>query len=303
MTLRRAGWIERMGAGETFSSVIQACLELLPNSNDTAWERLDGAILQINHRQVQENSVWLHITMHTPDEDTSIVQRNADTVTSEIEALSPPDGYDYVDGSAMLRITDDNIIICCNIIRESTVSNYLREVIAMCNQPRRFCMFDILAVADYNTTDLLHREGVKTVTLSKSLYNETIENIRATHQTASIVDRALLGLANFFSLENTPEQLREVENLQARVSFTYDGRANGDLTAAQLQRFAEEVVENEDNEFEIVTRKDTKITPTALSVRKFVSFNGEGNTIPHTDAWTRINEYWRELEATGALEH
>jgi hypothetical protein len=88
-------------------------------------QRPDGRTTRLAHFKTdEEKGCFLHLTVDTPGEHTSVVQKTLeDTVEIKVSTIPPPNDAEYMDGDAFLYVRGNNICLCATTVRTTSIAH------------------------------------------------------------------------------------------------------------------------------------------------------------------------------------
>ena len=298
---RRAEWFGNIPPQASFEWCLREALHKLPYIVDNRITREDGVTAEVRHYDVQQNGVYLHVAAYTPHEDMSVVPMADRVPQADLNATPAPEGTEFMDGDLMLKVTGNNVVLCPSGLREGFVGQYFRLLFQQAQMENWTEDFDLLKIANVDKVEQIEREGVKAIRLDVGLYEEGVEEIRRTMR-RSLNDELRDWLLSMFMDDPDLQQLRQEENLNARLLITWDGRrGGGQIGLRRLAEMSTQLVGEEEEGYTVETRSGATIRAQELNLRKKVVLQAFGKTVNHQNAWREIKRYFDELEENGAL--
>lgn len=299
---RRFRWCDEDTLSENLETVLRKVLNTYKNVHSSKYFRADGSICEIRHRQVEPSlPVSLHIVRYTPNATTSTVPQAGTTVEADLDTLSPPPGQDFMDGDFFLLVSDNHIISCESKLSEAAVRDYLEYLFKKFDDKKYNVLTQWMKIANVKKRTLIAKSGVKAVHLDVFNYSETLARNKKTEH--SLSDSVLGTILGILTKERSMSELREAQNLHARLTLTFDKRRKvGALKEEDFTRFATQLSEDENAQgYVIETRSGEKISSTELLLQKKVDIVRYGNTVPYKTAWGEMKIYLQELRDMEAL--
>lgn len=312
LSYRRAAWLTDDRPASLEECLVRAHAAL-PSTAARTFSYGRGQIQGAKFRHRPGVGFFLHVSQFVPDQHAAVVAKPSASTEGAVRTLPPPATDDYVDGDVMAMVSGDHLVFCPHHAHESVLGRYVERCLLACGYEDPRGMVSLQKIADGDKLDLLRQEGVSSIELNASMYDASVDYTErhAAEQDRRTIGKTLVGgfVRQFLALfEQDPDpELREIherENLQVRLSISYDSRKRGgEIGRKRIEQAAGRVVdEAEDEGFIIVTGKGKKVTAreVRLSTRKEVRVYG--NSIGVADAWEKLEEYFTELACGGWLE-
>ena len=203
----------------------------------------------------------------------------------------------------MVLVSADHYLSLSSGLAPRSIEQYIRNLLEAHARDPADTGFSLNAVANQEVVRRVRQEGVKKIDLNISQYRETA---RAGTDRTTIVEAlrsSVLGvILDLVSEDETREQLRNAENVQAKLVISLDRRRPG-LTPEDLAPVAEQIVDEEDErDVEIETSSGHRIRSGELVLKKAVEVDAFAKTVHHQHAWELMGEYLRELRQSGMLD-
>ena len=302
----RVTWVEPQT--KTLEDLLHQALGSFSEVSESIFNRGDGTYEATLHWNLAEEAVFLDFVGFQLGEETSVVPTLEKIAEGrvDLETQAAPDGLEFLDTEVMMRVSGDHCLIMTHLARAGRAKTALRNLLTTAGFQDEAIQFDLMPVGNPEFRELLD-EPVKSVGFnfgfSAAAADQTVTQKRAATLTGQIRE-VLLEL--FADNKDTEENWREAENLQVRVTVSYNGRMKRRLGvdgAERVAELAERVNEDEEEEgYTINFKNGSRFTANQIKVRKEAEIPAFGKTVFHLDAWAEMNTYWRELKKDGILD-
>lgn len=305
---RRAEWGFPEWNGLTVSEALAECLRYLPNSVDT---QLGSGLRQaaVRHRLEQGDRRYLHVASWTPGQLASTVPHTDATNLPDVDLATedPGDDWDYLNGDGMVMVSGNHCLILPSGITQPAMERYLKSLLLLARNngadlPEWAENFQLVSIADNAAIQLLFDQGVKRISLDIGQYLETARNREETRPRRNIVQN--LGMDVLMDLVRRDEDRRQIEaaeNVNAQLVISLNGNKRG-IQAETLTAIAQDVTEENPDDIVFVTRTGQNYKRGDLIIKQQVELPLDGQTVNYRQAWTRMAEYFDDLQQTGILE-
>ncbi len=298
----RAQWPESIPPQPALQDVLERCLSPV-DYGDSALSLRDGHA-QIRHWQRAGLNLYIHMAAWTDREPVSTVPHLQGS-GHDLSEAPPGQDWDYLDGDGMMLLRGNHCLVMPSGLHPKSMEQYLRNLLALAIAkgvaiPPEADRFRLLAIGDSKVIEDVHAQGVKSIDLNIGQFNETALDREERHETLVEHLRREL-LSTLFSKEEDRRKVQEAENVQARLVVTINSRKRG-LTAEELAPVGLQLLDESEDDVEIVTGGGQRIKRGALLLRKAVKVSAFAKTVHHNHAWELMDEYFQELEESGALD-
>ena len=298
----RAVWSP--ASSPSLQAALEACLGALPDAAQTRLALRTGHA-EVRHRASRRHDLRLHIAAWTHDEAMSTVPDVPTGASADLSSVPPGTDWDYLDGDGMVLVAGNHFLSMSSGLRQSTIEQYIRNLLDTCAQQGATgpVLFALNAVANPEVVQRVQQEGVKKIDLNISQYRETTRHaVDRTTIVEDIRSNVIGVLLDFVTRDETREQLRNADNVQARLVISLDRRRPG-MTPEEFAPVAEQIAaEEDDGDIKIETTSGHKIRGGELALKKIVEVDAFARTVHHQHAWELMDEYFRELRQLGMLE-
>jgi hypothetical protein len=147
VTYRRAEWFDGP-KGRSLENCLKQAIGNLKTIDQRTVSRGGQNVRVARADQASPNGLYLHLTIETPGESASVVPKAAPGADAiDLAAEHPPEDGEWLDGDAYLYVQGDHACLCTTLIRDSTISNFFREIFKKAKLPDAFTNFDLMKVA------------------------------------------------------------------------------------------------------------------------------------------------------------
>ncbi|PKG73158.1 hypothetical protein CXF86_19095 [Shewanella sp. GutCb] len=302
-------------AQNTLQKMLINCLDATETVGSRTFAGGQGTEIRCSNEKDDSKGLYLQITTYTPGQATSTIEKDRKRKLSIVDEEDAPIGKDFVDGEGFVFVNGNNIIICMSNARESLISKYFKALLESQNYVQEATNLELEIVANIDRLKMIKKEGVKEFTLGCSLYDASLQRLRnKDSHISSVLGKIVDQFESVFSNDDTLKDIDDKENLDIKVSISFDGMAArtkenkkiegyGESGKARLLASAESLLNDEDApEFTIVTGNGNVITPELIRVSDTKKINTLGKSLMKGDAWSKLYLYYSELKADGILE-
>lgn len=243
----------------------------------------------------------VHLVQYGPGSHANIIPQSPRTDDAPVQMTPPPDDTDFMDGSLATLVSGNHVVFCAKGMRDSRFATYARRLFEEVGFPREAGQFELHKVADVDRLAVIHREGVRSVSLQASVFAASLQYLErreGKRGRGGLLD----GMRRVFERGDGLQAAAEKENLRAIVELRFSKRQGGMLAQRTIQAIAEDMVSEDEPHFVIETLSGEKITPEQIVVRKRANVRQHGKSFDHEHAWHELGEFFNHLRGAGALE-
>jgi hypothetical protein len=292
LSYRRAVWFAASSHGKDLQTLLKEALDAFPNIEDTRIARGDQ-ILEVRHK-IKEATAFssgsvtlIHVAAYTPKDFASLVPMKLGPEDADLTAMPPPEGHEFLDGDVMALLSGNDVCICVSGATEGALYIYLIKLFEKLGFTTQDLRFEIQKVANRSALKELVSEGVREITFDFATYELSIESLM------SKKGPSLMGsIGAFFGADSGVDDLLGREGVQGFLTLKADGRVAHGAAQRALAGFASQVVDEEADGFVIETKTGDRITPSELSIRRYVPVEKDAKTIKHADAWSKLISFY-----------
>lgn len=301
----RARWAHSPGI--TLAVAVARCLQTLATRAGTRIQ-LQDMQAEVRHRKHGKGDTWvsLHLAVWTRGQPASIVPHGSGNLEADLDASTPDQTFDYLDGDGMVLIAENHCFLMPSGVPQKHLEFYLRFLLSHgrgegAEIPLHTEKFELLAVADETVIQQIRQQGVKKIHLHVGQYLETSKQYAVDHPTIiQKIGRAILD--NLVEDEKTQSEIEAAANVQVRLVISCDTRYKGQLRPDDLTSIAQKIAREDDEAIEIETGTGQRIKRGQVVRKRPVDIVGFGKTVDHEDAWRKMVEYYLDLRNGGMLD-
>jgi hypothetical protein len=239
----------------------------------------------------------LHLANYNPDFPASILPKELSAPTVDSGETPPPKGSDYIQGDIMAIIKDNDVLYCCSGLHSSAVRGYAAGIFNKAEMPSINTRYTLEKVAAKDKVEMIREEGVKRIELRSSLYQAEFAMADRRTKSETLLQSFKNGLKQVFNDEyRNIEMARQLENVSVDLQISYNpNKKEADLLEIPFSAMAEQIADEDDLGYTIVTKSNSNIRPDELSLNKKEYISRHGNSIDKFDAWDTLETWYREL--------
>ena len=306
ISYRRVNFAE-LDATMTLQQALDACLNILPKSDDTRLGLGEGSA-EIRHRDSNSQRLCIHVAAWTDGEEVSTVPHVTSGIEADLAVQPPGEQWDYLDGDGMMLVSENHCLLLPSGLHPKSVERYIRKLLVHGREkgakiPEDMEKFQLVEIINDKVAQQIQKEGVKKIDLNVGQYMETARRRMEDRQETIIEKIGRSILETLVTKDEDRRRLQEAENVQAKLVISLDGRRSG-MTAEELAPIVEDIeaeLENKDD-IDIVTGSGQRIKRGHLVLTKQINIGTFGKTVHHQDTWDEMEEYLIELKRKGALD-
>lgn len=301
MFYRRAIWLK--DEHRTLEGLLVEAHKSLENTKDRTFSYGDGEIQGLSIGS-SSHGLSCHVAYYIPEQPTSLVPVPSDDKLIDTIQQNPPRGKNFMEGDIFFVIKGNHVVLCPSDVRESVALTYITSVLEKVG--RGDCLdFSIDSVSDANKVTLITKEGVKSISLSSTLYEASARYI---DRKVALKHGFLHAVSEYWSTlldDDEDKELKEVgnkENISVTLDISYDARTkDGRVGKKRLFKTAEMLMKDADgNGVEIITGKGKRITVDEIRLSKKVSIRADGKSVAKEPTFEALYKYLQELKNEGA---
>ncbi len=301
LSYRRAMWLAVDKKKRTLENFIAEAHAILKTVKTRKFKKLDGQIVKcIQYKPVKGGGCFLHLAAETPgDQASTLASADEEKAESAVGTAAPPKGSEFMDGDLFVYVVGDHVSMCATALRDATLALYLTEVFKKAKIDPVSRMFGLEKIANVAKVKVIEAEGVKEIDINASLYDATVTYMKRKKDAAGAIGAAAKHIRALFRKDQLPEK----DSLQVGLTLRADDRMKeGKVIGTKLLNdIAKDVLEDNEDDFVIVTRKGRRITKNEIYVRQKVDIEAFGKSIKRDPAWEALLEFHAQLVASGVV--
>lgn len=299
---RRALWFNEHPETINLAMCISHAATKLPVIKDRTVVRGDQELKLASLQPDSAKGFYLHITIETPGDSTSVVPAVAATAeTVEVSTMPPPNNGEFMDGDAFVYVRGNDVCLCTTGCTDNTIRWFLAELFMKAKIRKDADQFDIVKAASLNKASMIHSIGVKEIVLKSTIFSASSHYLKRKGQPAGL----LYELSRVFKADIGAQNDSNEDALSVAITLTLDERRKGiTLGEARMKQMAERTLKHAEDgdEFVIVLLDGQQIRPDEIYVKTTASIEGFGKSVVKYKAWEELKIFYAKLEANGALE-
>ncbi len=292
LSFRRVEW--PVPSAATLSQLVAATLAPREKPFETQLSRPDGSNWQVRNRSGDASELLIHVVAYVPGEQASTVPLAVDA--TDLGRASPPEDQEFLEGDAMMLIKGDDVVLCVSAVQERSLIDYVRALLSTSGFDAQSKQFSLQKHANRDVINQLLKEGVRKVRL-----NVTAPEVSAIlpfggswGRLGSLAERALELVRGLAGSDRSDQELDRLVGLRSYVEIRAD---NEHLD--QGAKIASNVLDNIEGDYEIVTMRGIRITPSEIALKEKVSFTADGKTVVYSEVWAKMREFYGRLKLAG----
>ncbi|MBS3648152.1 hypothetical protein KEU06_05865 [Pseudaminobacter sp. 19-2017] len=298
---RRAVWVDGHDPKKTLEYYLRVAHRKLPKIGNRKFVRSDGQIIKGNKpKDNPGGGLLLHLVAGTPGDHASTVPAGDDDLEEFEVGITPaPAKKDYMDGDVFALVRNDHVFLCSTVLRDASFSTYCRELFKRAGINDGADKFELQNVGNVDKVKLIKAQGVKAVEMRATLYEASTSYIGRKDDAAGAVGAAFKHLKALFG-GAVPVDL---ENVSVSLSLSFDtrkkdGRISGDKL---MRKLANDVVDDEEDDYVIVTGNNQRISQKEVFVRQKVTIDRHGKSVLRDSAWESLRKFESDLKKSGMM--
>lgn|GEM_PF-1250503 len=323
---RRAKW-DGQKEDKTLQAILEECHDNMPTVGERTFQSGEGELRGADAERKAGVGFFLHIASYVPDERATTIDKARTSRRSNLYTETAADGREFLNGDIFILIKDNHLILCPSGVRESIAFSYINLVLKKCGFALMLASFQLEKIAKASKMALIAKEGVKAIELNASLYEASVLEIDESEKKNNrskideLVKKASELIEDMFSQDPELSEIRENENLDIKLSLSFDGREArrkgkpegfGELGRSRLKKASEQIIQDlekpsdelhfgDEDGFKIITGSGNVITPTEIRVSDAFYVKTFGKTLDKQDAFDKLEDYLGRLKISGVL--
>lgn len=296
---RRAVWFTADKKDLNLEALINDAHAKLKRIKQRQFKRLDGQLIQSIKHLSGKTGTYVHVVSETPgDHASTLAVDGFDAEGLDVDTSPPPAKREYMDGDILAFVKGNHVCICSTGLRDSSFTVYCQQLFDAAKLGDDAKMFDLVNVADADKLKLIEAQGVKSIDIKATLLDASVKYIKRNNGPFKA-----LGLASkHISAVLGRDKAIAPDNLTVLLEVTTDDRLKGKVAGAKsMKEMAKEVIEGEDD-YVIITRKNQRISKGEIYMRQVVQIDRHGKSVVRNKAWGVLEDFYKQLVATGAVK-
>lgn len=295
---RRAVWLDGHDSNKTLEYYLRQANIKLPKIGQRKFARSDGQIIKGNKaKDNPDGGLFLHLVAGTPGDHASTVPSGDDDQEDfEVGTAPAPAKKDYMDGDVFALIRGDDVFLCSTVLKDGSFTTYCRQLLKKAGFDDSDA-FELQNVPNVDKLKLIKAQGVKAVELRATLYEASVHYMDRKNDPAGAVGAALKHLKAIFG----SDMAVDLENVRVSLSLAFDARKKGGRMSGErlMREVAREVVEDEDDDYVIVTGNNQRISQKDVFIRQKMTIERHGKSVLRDGAWKALRKFEAELKESG----
>lgn len=236
----------------------------------------------------------------------TILQPTEDHDALEADTIDAPEFSEYLDGEAFVCIYKNHIVCSpTSTLRNSTIQNFISSLLSKGGYENESNLIDIHQIANINKINQIKSEGVKTLTINASLFLESFEHKKDKKiQPATFAEKTyeyLSKVTDLFAIDDTDEELNELDHLNTKLVINLDKRKGIDTEA--LEKAAKDLIQKEDLDgYAIITKEGNRITNDQIVLKSDVYVAPNGKSVKRENVFGELKKAIEKYNKEGVLE-
>ena len=302
LSYRRSMWVEGHDKALTIEHYLREANKKLKKVGQRKFPRGDGQVIQGGKsKSLRAGGLLLHLVAGTPGDQASTLPANPDDVLEfDVDTAPAPEERDYMDGDILALVRGDDVFLCSTVLRDGSFTTYCRQLFLKAKLGDASQRFELQNVASIDKMKLIKAQGVKTIELRASLYEASTKYLNRKEDASGAMGAAYKHFQALFG----KKQIVDVDNVMVSLEIGADLRIkNGRVAGTKLLTdIAKDIIDEDDDNYVIVTKKNQRISQKEVFVRKQVSIDRHGKSVSRDKAWEALADYAQELMAAGVTK-
>ncbi|MER9304604.1 hypothetical protein NKJ06_08790 [Mesorhizobium sp. M0293] len=298
---RRAMWLDGHDPAKTLEHYLREAHKKLPKIGQRKFPRADGQIIKGNKANRNAGGgLLLHLVAGTPGDHASTVPAADDDLEEfEVGTAPAPAKRDYMDGDVFALVRGNDAFLCSTVLKDGSFSTYCHQLLKKADIDDEADQFELQNVGNIDKVKLIKAQGVKAVEMRTTLYEASINYVDRKGDTAGAMGAAFKHLKALFG-NGVPMDL---ENVNVSLSLSFDTRRKeGRVVGRKLMdSVARDVIEDEDDDYVIVTGDNQRISQKEVFIRQKVTIERHGKSVLRDSAWKALRKFESDLQASGIV--
>ncbi|TIT67765.1 MAG: hypothetical protein E5W90_07785 [Mesorhizobium sp.] len=298
---RRAMWLDGHDPAKTLEHYLREAHKKLSKIGQRKFPRADGQIIKGNKAKDNPGGgLLLHLIAGTPGDHASIVPSADDDMEEfEVSTAPAPPKQDFMDGDVFALVRGNDAFLCTTVLKDGSFSTYCHQLLKKADIEDGADQFELQNVGNVDKLKMIKTQGVKAVEMRATLYQASINYVGRKSDTAGAVGAAFKHLKALFG-DGGPVDL---ENVNVSLSLSFDSRwKEGRILGKRLMdSVAKDVVEDEDDDYVIVTGNNQRISQKEVFIRQRVVIDRHGKSVLRDSAWKALRKFESDLKESGIV--
>lgn len=305
LTYWRTNWINGDAKSSTLGEIANDILTKKPSVADSSIKRPDGSILEIRHRNFnQDGATFLHLVSYQPGAEGSVVPNvKIGENQGELASVPPPNDANFLGSSMVAMIVGNHCIFCADSATIGTLRYYIQSMSRQIGRPSSDEQFELIAVPNKEVLRDLEARDVDSIGLDVTLDEYDNNHSIIESETLTIKQRIIGAIRDVFEKDESINSLREMDlsNVNAKISLNLDRRRKSGISQTDFDLNAREIMDDLEPGFYLKLKGGTKITHQSMKISKNVSISNAHEAMDHNSAWLVMEEFYTELRANGYI--
>lgn len=302
ISYRRSMWIEGHDNDLTIEHYLREANKKLKKVGQRKFPRGDGQIIQGGKSKNAKNGgLLLHLVAGTPGDQASTLPAHPDDALEfDVDTAPAPEERDYMDGDILALVRGDDVFLCSTVLKDGSFTTYCRQLFLKAKLGDDSQKFELQNVANIDKLKLIKAQGVKTIELKATLYEASTKYMDRKADASGAMGEAYKHIKALFG----KKQIVDVDNVMVTLEIGTDLRVkNGRVAGVKLMDdIAKDVIDEDDDNYVIVTKKNQRISQKEVFVRTKVLIDRHGKSVSRDKAWEALLAYEQELKAAGIVK-
>lgn len=295
---RRVVWA---APGRSLEQLIRRALRQCPDVASTKFAYRTDTAAQVTERSVTRGPVGCYFTLFNEGDPAAVVENGG----SRLGRVRAPNGREFIRTGVYLMVEENHLgYVAEGQTNDGQIAGLLYTFLRHLDFPSEELQFHIMPRANLASVRRLLEVGVKEIDIGITAFQVEAEEINAGLPRplwAQAQRAAATSVRQVFGADRSIAEIEAASQIEAKLSFSFDGRSAGELTAQMMSALARSVLDTADDEFRIVTKDDEVITRDKLMIKRPINVVGDRISLEVASVFGALRESLREWRERGVF--
>lgn len=282
---RRVVWLSE--SPQNLKMHIDNVLKAAPDVASTKFEYRSNIDVQITARDVSAPATGIYFTLFKAGRPTATIENGGTKVLKR----KAPRGEEFLRTGIMIVVVGNHLAYLADgHTNDGQITALLHRLFKQKGLHDHASQFQLQPKANQKQLAQLLKQGVKSIDLGLTSFAATVDELSAKGKNSKWLApiAAISGqLRNAMRQGRTPSEIEAASEIEVNIHLGFDGRGDKALVSKLLGELAVGVEDNAD-QFRIVTNDDTVITHDKLVIKMEVDVAGDDVASDHQSAFDKL---------------
>lgn len=296
---RKVVWLRDLD--NVLSEVLQECFEGVAARIAPVFNYGDGLECMVAFRRPAANPTFFHFVLYEVGAPAAVIARAARVAPNRIDEVAPPEGNEFIRGQMYCLVVENDLVWVAHgaLLKENRVHQFLAQFILSQIEDMDLTAFHLQPIVDEAVCRRAFADGIEEIDLGLGGFQSTLEMIQRGGRLPE--NGFLASMGDIFRNRATNAELAAAQHVKGRISFRPGKKWNAPHVTELLSKMARDVLENQDDEFTIITKGGLRLTREKMSISRELQVDGNDRVLNANQVEMRLRDFMGNLNDLDVL--